>query len=199
MKKNIIIAALTLTMSLALLAGCGANNTNGNTSEKDIGKDSAKEIALSDANLKESETSNLRVTEDYENSKKVYDVEFDGPEKEYNYEISASDGTILSHDTETHDNIAKDTTKTNTQDAAASNTTSSETTQDETPTISEEDAKKAVLDRVPGATEANLKIEYEFDDGRYTYEGEINYEQKEYEFEIDATTGNFLKWSEEKY
>ena len=27
---------------------------------------------------------------------------------------------------------------------------------------------------------------------------EIYYQQKEYEFEIDANTGNFLKWSEER-
>lgn len=36
------------------------------------------------------------------------------------------------------------------------------------------------------------------DDGKYIYEGDIIYQQKEYEFEIDANTGNFLKWSEER-
>lgn len=36
------------------------------------------------------------------------------------------------------------------------------------------------------------------DDGYYKYEGDIIYNQKEYEFEIDANTGTFLEWSEER-
>ena len=32
----------------------------------------------------------------------------------------------------------------------------------------------------------------------YIYEGDIYYQQKEYEFEIDANNGSFLKWSEER-
>ena len=64
--------------------------------------------------------------------------------------------------------------------------------------VSEADAKKAALDRVPGAAEQDLRMELEYDDGRYIYEGDIYYQQKEYEFEIDANNGSFLKWSEER-
>ena len=35
------------------------------------------------------------------------------------------------------------------------------------------------------------------DDGRQTYEGELYYNQMEYEFEMDASTGNFIEWSAE--
>ena len=42
-------------------------------------------------------------------------------------------------------------------------------------------------------------MELEIDDGQYIYEGDIVYQQTEYEFEIDANTGDFLKWSEETY
>ena len=61
------------------------------------------------------------------------------------------------------------------------------------------DARAAALERVPGATDTDIKMELDFDDGQYIYEGDIIYDGKEYEFEIDANTGNFLKWSEEKW
>ena len=32
-----------------------------------------------------------------------------------------------------------------------------------------------------------------------SYEGDIIYDGKEYEFEIDASTGTILEWSEERY
>ena len=72
------------------------------------------------------------------------------------------------------------------------------TTQNVNVQISEADAKAAALERVPGATEQDLRMELDRDDGKYIYEGDIIYQQKEYEFEIDANTGNFLKWSEER-
>lgn len=43
-----------------------------------------------------------------------------------------------------------------------------------------------------------MKIELDYDDGCYKYEGDIIYDQKEYEFEIDANTGDFLEWKEER-
>lgn len=65
--------------------------------------------------------------------------------------------------------------------------------------ISQEEAQKAALARVPGAELKDLYMELEIDDGQYIYEGDIVYQQTEYEFEIDANTGDFLKWSEETY
>lgn len=61
-----------------------------------------------------------------------------------------------------------------------------------------EKATALALSRVSGATENDIQIELDYDDGYYVYEGEILYGQKEYEFEIDANTGTFLEWSEEK-
>ena len=64
--------------------------------------------------------------------------------------------------------------------------------------ISLEDAKQSALDRVPGATENDIRIQIETENGRYVYEGEIRYNQMEYDFEIDANTGEFLEWSEDQ-
>lgn len=61
--------------------------------------------------------------------------------------------------------------------------------------ISEATAKQTALSRVPGATAANIyKFKLDFDDGRWEYEGEIRYGTMEYEFTIDATTGNIIEW-----
>lgn len=65
--------------------------------------------------------------------------------------------------------------------------------------ISMEEAQNIALERVPGATERNISIELEKDDGWYIYEGDIEYNGMEYEFEIDADTGNILKWEEERW
>ena len=65
--------------------------------------------------------------------------------------------------------------------------------------VSLEEAQDIALERVPGATSKNISIELDRDDGWYIYEGEIVYDGMEYEFEIDADTGNILKWEEERW
>ncbi|HJD46288.1 MAG TPA: PepSY domain-containing protein [Candidatus Mediterraneibacter norfolkensis] len=65
--------------------------------------------------------------------------------------------------------------------------------------ISMEEAMQIALDRVPGATEQNISIELERDDGWLIYEGDILYNRMEYEFEIDAQSGMMLKWEEEAW
>lgn len=62
-----------------------------------------------------------------------------------------------------------------------------------------EEAQNIVLERVPGASAQNISIELDEDDGWYIYEGDIVYDGMEYEFEIDANTGNILKWEEERW
>ena len=64
--------------------------------------------------------------------------------------------------------------------------------------VSIDEAIGIALDRVSGATEQDIKIELDRDDGRYKYEGEIHYNGREYEFEIDANSGTILEWSEER-
>ena len=61
-----------------------------------------------------------------------------------------------------------------------------------------EEATAIALERVPGATESDIRIQLDRDDGVYKYEGDIIYEQREYDFEIDANTGTILEWSEER-
>lgn len=61
------------------------------------------------------------------------------------------------------------------------------------------DNKQLVLDRVPGMSANSIRIKQDWDDGRLVYEGEAWHNGTEYEFEIDASTGRFLDWSEEPF
>lgn len=218
MKKNIIVT--TLTLSLLLLGGCGdgnsnagnsnasnsnANNSNANNSSNttasnasDIGKDSAKEIALKHANVKEADISNLTIYLETEDGVPVYDVEFHIADKKYDYEITAADGTIYASDVEVKNSANTKNNGTTGGTTTGNATTGNGTAADSaTPAVSEAEAKKAALEKVSGATEEHLTMKYKHEDGRYVYDGEIRYNQKEYDFEIDANTGKFLEWTEE--
>lgn len=64
--------------------------------------------------------------------------------------------------------------------------------------IGDAKAKQIALDRVSGAKESDLtKFYLETDDGRQVYEGEIRYNDKEYDFEIDAVSGDVVNWEED--
>lgn len=67
------------------------------------------------------------------------------------------------------------------------------------PALSLEEARNIALARVDGATEQNISVELDRDDGKCVYEGEIFYNGMEYEFEIDANSGNILKWEEDRW
>lgn len=219
MKKKILAAAaLASAVVLGVFTGCGNSS--------DIGRDAALEVALNDAGVSESDTTRLRVSEDRDDGRKVYEIRFDAAEKEYDYEIHASDGAIVSSDVEAIENNAgiqdDDTQNSNSvqnetdqTDASDSGNAQGQTVTENTAgqdqnqssansgssagvAISQDEAVQIALDRVPGATAQNVKIELDRDDGRYKYEGEIFYNRIEYDFEIDANSGTILEWSEER-
>ena len=64
-------------------------------SEEAITLDEAKEIALNKAGLKEKDVVFEEARLDYDDGKKVYDIEFRHGLIEYNFEIDAANGTIL--------------------------------------------------------------------------------------------------------
>ena len=65
--------------------------------------------------------------------------------------------------------------------------------------ISSDEAVQSALARVPGVTVANVtEFNRDYENGRLEYEGEIHYNGYEYDFEIDADTGTFIKWEVEQ-
>ena len=202
MKRN-TAAAMILAAIAGSLAGCGRI--------ADIGKDKAADIALEDASLSESDVTRLRISKDTDNGKGIYEVEFTMNTTEYEYEILASNGDILSADFKelqgssdpqpqgSNDSQPQGSDDPQPQGSGSHDSSNHGAVPQADVQISSEQASKLALDRVPGATEQDLKIELDYDDGYYKYEGDIIYDQKEYEFEIDANTGDFLEWKEERH
>lgn len=137
----------------------------------------ARSIALEHAGVAESDARFYRVERDNDDGRAVYEVEFYSGNTEYDYEISAETGEILSYDSDIEGWAAQ----------SASSTSGS--------AVTLEQARELVLERVPGAAASDVQIEQERDDGRDIYEGEVYYDGAEYEFEIDASAGSFIKWS----
>ena len=144
-----------------------------------ISEADAKKTAFDHAGVAEADVTGLRVKLDY-------DVEFYSGNQEYDYEINAVDGTILSFDQEMD------------EWAAAQNTAGTQNTTGQAASITETDARALALEQVPGATDENIvKFAQDYDDGRTVYEIEIIYNRAEYDIEIDASTGTILKMEQD--
>lgn len=201
MMKKYMAAGIVAISVLGAASGCGL------TGGKDIGKEAALEAALQDAGVTEEEAARLKTSKDSDDGRTVYEIQFDANGTEYDYEIAAEDGTILNVDTES---IASNTTAQN-QDTQGNKSAQATQNGQQNDTqnaqaqsaganvaVSQEQAMQTALERVLGATESDIRMELDNDDGQYKYEGNIIYDQREYEFEIDANTGTVLEWSEER-
>lgn len=170
MKKLI----LSLVLVAVVFAGCGA--------DAKISEEKAKEIALSNAGVTDEDVTFIKSEKDYDDGKTVYEVEFYTKDnREFDYEIDGNTGDILSYDTD-----------------AENYTPSSQNTSSQEVAITEAEAKEIALAKVSGATETDIKeFKKELDDGKEKYEGKIIYNKTEYEFEIDAKTGEMISWESE--
>lgn len=187
MKKH-ITAILISAAALGTLVGCG--------SSADIGKEEAARIALEDAGFSES---------DYEILASNGEILKSGSEEKNNTDTLGQQNETEKTQTEQQGNVDAQGQESNSdngnnqaQTEQQSNGGKSKSSGQNNVKLTQEEAAKLALDRVPGATEKDLKIELDYDDGYYVYEGDIIYNQKEYEFEIDANTATFLEWSEER-
>lgn len=165
-----------ITVFTLLLTACGSAETK-------ISADKAKEIALNHAGVLKEDATFLRTERDSENGKAVYEVEFYSKDKkEYDYEIDANTGEILSYDSDA-------------ESATPAQNGGEQSAASEVTEITEDRAKEIALAKVSGATAENIReFKKEFDDGREKYDGKIVYNNTEYEFEIDAKTGEIIKW-----
>ena len=155
-------------------SGSSSTGSTASASTTDIGEAKARSVALSHAGISESSTSYIYAKKDWDDGRWVYDVEFWADGKEYDYEILASNGTILSYD----------------YDAEYQWNGSSSTSGD---TISTEKVKSIVTDRA-GVSGTFRELKLERDDGRTVYEGKMRSGRTDYEFTIDAYTGAVLEW-----
>lgn len=185
--KKILIASILI--GSIFISGCSTKKiTNNNVVNNEITLEQAKEIALKNANLTESEVIFISSKLEIDDGIKKYDIEFYHENKEYDYEINAVDGSIIEMDFDVENyNISQEQNKIENNN---SNLNSNEVS------ISEEKAKEIVLNN------ANLtidqvtfkKVEMDFDNGIKKYDIEFYYNNKEYSYEIDASTGSILEY-----
>lgn len=136
-----------------------------------LGQAKAKETALTHAGVSAADANFVKVQLDSEDGQVVYEVEFYTKSMEYDYEIDAKTGTVVSYD---HDaeSYAPPVPQGN--------------------YIGEARAKEIARGKAPSATV--IKCELDIDDGRPKYELELRDGAIEYDCEVDAVTGAILKW-----
>ncbi len=180
---NVNELKLILESKSVKLEGVESNGTA--SSKQYISREDAIAKALADAGFAQNEVFDLDVEMDYDKSARemVYEVEFEVGENEYDYELSAISGEIL-------DKQIKPADKNDEKD-------------DMPPTeecISRTQALEIAYSHAGVAAENVRRPEIEFDreNGKQVYEIEFKLGQNEYEYTIDAVTGEILESEVEK-
>ena len=146
-----------------------------------ISEEEASSIALAEVSGATAEE--LRIHKDNDDGRNIYEGSIYHDGVEYDFEIDATSGAIIDWNSEMEDDDWNN---------GGNNTGSNNGN-----LISEKKARNIALGQVSGATENDIRIHQDNDDGRSIYEGTIIYDGMEYEFEIDAASGDIIDWSSE--
>jgi uncharacterized membrane protein YkoI len=151
-----------------------------------IGEENAIQAALNHARAREDEAERLHAELDYDDGAMVYEVEFISSNGKYEYEIDASDGSVIEYD---HD-IGDDDRRGPKPDIAQPQSSDGFIGED----------RAAEIAKIHSGTSADTRgtVELDKDDGRYIYEVEFESEDGEYEYEIDASTGEIVSSETER-
>lgn len=154
-------------------AETGTTTESQTTTTKKITKAKAKSIALKHAGVSASKATFVKAKLDYEDGRRVYEIEFYSGNTEYDYEILASNGKIISYDKDIENyKIPRKNTSSSTYIGKA-----------KAKSIALKDAGVSAS----SATFTKTKLDYE--DGIRVYEIEFYTNSAEYEYEINAKTG----------
>lgn len=149
---------------------------------QDVSLDGAKAAALEDAGLSESDVTFKKAELDYDHGAQVYDIEFYTSDIEYEYEIDASSGTVLEKNIE--------------QFQIQANPTNSAISSSSNNYIGVDRAKEIALNHAQ-LNESDVqfvKAKLENDDGGVEYEIEFYSGRTEYDYTIDAVSGNIIEY-----
>ena len=147
-----------------------------NASTVSMSEEEAKSIALQRAGKTQDEVTFTRVRVDRENGVTVYDVYFYDNEKEYELSIDVNTKEVISYKEDYLTGTGNNTTTAN--------------------YIGADRAKEIVLNHA-GLSSSDVrfsKVELDVDYHIATYELEFYYNYYEYDYEIDAVTGEILKY-----
>ncbi len=158
------------------------NNSQTSNETSKISIEEAKNIALTHANLTSDKVSFIKAKNEFDNGIDKYDIEFYYENTEYDYEINASNGQIIKYDYDVENyNINRDQNV------------------DRTVNVSTEQAKEIALKHANLTANEVIfaKVELDFDDGIQKYEVKFYNNNIEYEYNIDANTGEIVSYERE--
>lgn len=154
-----------------------------------IGEQAAKDAAFEHAGVNAANATKVKCELDWENGMMVYEVDFDADGFEYEYDINAKTGTVVKFDKERDDDYIHAPSS-----QPDSNTTSSTQTY-----IGEASAKSAAYKHA-GVKESDVydySCELDREHGISVYEVEFKANGYEYDYDINAVTGEVVKYSKE--
>ena len=158
-----------------------ANKSNKANKAKKISADKAKKIALGDAKLAERDVTFVKVELELEDNRLVYDVEFYSGNVEYDYDIDAVSGAIVSADKDIENYVIPAQPST---EAQASE-------------ISVEKAKQIALSHAGVGSARFTKAKIDYENGVKVYEIEFKVGNMEYEYDINVLNGAIVSSSAE--
>ena len=158
-----------------------AKKANKANKTKKISADKAKKIALGDAKLAEKDVTFVKVELEFENNRLVYDVEFYSGNVEYDYDIDAVSGAIVSADKDIENYVIP-----------AQPSTEAKATE-----ISVEKAKQIALSHAGVGSARFTKAKIDYENGVKVYEIEFKVGNMEYEYDINVLNGAIVSSSAE--
>lgn len=158
-----------------------ANKSNKANKAKKISADKAKKIALGDAKLAEKDVTFVKVELEFEDNRLVYDVEFYSGNVEYDYDIDAVSGAIVSADKDIENYVIP-----------AQPSTEAQATE-----ISVEKAKQIALSHAGVGSARFTKAKIDYENGVKVYEIEFKVGNMEYEYDINVLNGAIVSSSAE--
>lgn len=193
--KRIVSFIVVVILILAVLAFVGIKAGASVLNNQGIGLEKATAVALQNAGYEESEASLIRGHYDHDDGLGVYEIEFKAGDYNYDYVISAKDGTIIEVDRE-YVGIPQSTTPETpyVPEDNQNNNGSSSVAPDDSNYIGADKAKEIALQNagvdVSSATFTKAKLDR--DDGIYVYDIEFVSGDMEYSYEISATDGSIV-------
>ena len=158
-----------------------AKKANKANKTKKISADKAKKIALGDAKLAEKDVTFVKVELELEDNRLVYDVEFYSGNVEYDYDIDAVSGAIVSADKDIENYVIPAQPS---KEAQASE-------------ISVEKAKQIALSHAGVGSARFTKAKIDYENGVKVYEIEFKVGNMEYEYDINVLNGAIVSSSAE--
>lgn len=169
---------LAIMLVSVMLFGCS------NNSAEAISLDEAEKIALKEVNGEV-----LKAKKDKDDGNTYYDFTIVTDTEKYEVEVDAEDGKVLK--------VEKDDDYVPAQSNTTDQTNQNQNTNQNTTQISAEKAQEIAMNRVGTGTLVKCELDYDDDTHKYKYEIEIKDGRVEYDLDIDAVSGEIIKYEQD--